>query len=228
MPKKKSARTPILNKAQRSKRFRMRFQDGTVEIGLGVLLLLETLLNESEHFVAGTQAARFLVLMQPFLSLILFVGMMYVIQIIRHRLIISRNGPKEIPLASPLLWASLLLMLLLLIAPLVWPLTSYTPQIYTFITAGLGVLIGTVLIVLGIQNQLPRFWIVGGWCVLVSGLFSFIGQPGTLPNRLVILLGISGGLIIAGGYVLLRFLRLTQPRSQSVKTTTGKPAKSKK
>ena len=228
MPKKKPTHPVPLTKAQRSKRFRMRYQDGIVEIGLGILLFLETLLNESEHLLQNTQSTRLLVLLQPFLSMAIFVVAMIGIDKVRHHLIRSRNGPQEIPLASPLLWTTLLLMVMLLAAPLVWPLQPYSLQIFTYITASMGLLIGGAFIFLGIQNRLPRFWIIGIGCVLLTGLFSFLGQPGTLPNRLVILWGIAGEMLISGGYMLQRYLHLTQPSSSSVKIEKKTAAKKTK
>jgi hypothetical protein len=210
LPEKPASTPAETYRTQRRKRFRVRYQDGMVELGLGMILVLETLLNESEHFSFTSQVTSLLVLVQPLLSLLLLTAGIFGIGYFRHRLLSSRNGPKEIPLAPPILFASLLLMLLLLIAPLVWPLQAYSAQIYTWVFCTLGLVLSSVFLGLGIENRLQRFWMLGLWCGVITLVFTFVGQPGLLANRLAILLGISAGLLASGGCALLRYLRYTQ------------------
>ena len=163
---------------KRQQYFRDRYRDGMVEIGIGMILILLTLLNKSEYFFTKqTAIMRILVLMQPLLSLLVFAGGVYGMRYFRHQLLLHRSGPEEIPLSSPVLWATLLMMVLLISAPLVWPIEAYAEAISAQFLCGLGLLLGVLMLGLGVKNGLQRFMLLGGGCVALTLLFTFVGIP---------------------------------------------------
>ncbi|MBI9049003.1 MAG: hypothetical protein JEZ00_06280 [Anaerolineaceae bacterium] len=209
---KKTVKSKTISEAARiKKRFRIRYQDGVVEIGIGCIILLLSLLNQSEHFTQDVEITRILIFVQPFLSLVIFSGGVYLIRYLRHVLLASRAGVKEIPLESPMLWVTLLMLVLLLSAPIVWPVVSYDEQIIAWVLGGLGIIAGLIVFVLGVINQFKRFMIVGTVLIAIAVLFTYVGRPGSLSNQLVILLGFSATFLISGGITLFHFLQNTSP-----------------
>jgi hypothetical protein len=195
---------PSLNRAV-NERFRMRYQDGVVELSIGVMLLLLTLINQSEYFFTNQEWVRLSVLVQPILSLVLFAGGVFLMRYVRGKVVGKRDDVEVVPLPSPMKWINLVMMILLISAPLVWPLQRYTANVLVLALGGLGCAAGFILLILGIYFRFQRFLLLGVMICILSILFSFVGEPGSLANQLAILLGVSGVFLISGGYTLFHF-----------------------
>ena len=214
MARKQKQRKPVgqpLTSPKRSERFRLRYQDGVVELGIGALLLLLTMLNQSEYFFKDEVVVQWLLILQPVLSLVLFAGGLFLIRFIRNKVLEKREDVQHIPLTKPMLWINLVMLLLLIAAPLVWPLRHYEADVMAWVLSGLGCITGLIFLILGAHHQFQRFMLVGGVIFALSALFAFVGQPGSLANQLVILVGVSGTFLISGGYALSQFMQGVDP-----------------
>lgn len=209
--KRKTIAKDLPTSPDQSARFRQRYQDGVVELGIGVLLMLLTFVNLSEYLFDNKDFVRWLVLLQPVLSLILFAGGVYLIRAVRKWVLQKWVGVEMIPLTKPMLWINLVMLLLLITAPLVWPLQRYDAHVTASVLGGLGCIAGLIFAILGVRHQFQRFLLVGGVIFVLAAAFTYVGQPGSLANQLVILLGTSGTLLISGGYSLWRFLQGVDP-----------------
>ena len=203
---RKSNEQPLTS-LERSERFRLRYQDGVVELGIGVLILLLTMLNQSEYFFTDTAFAHLLMILQPLLSLVLFAGGLFLMRFLRNKMLEKQKDVQHIPLTNPMLWINLVMLLLLITAPLVWPVQHYEADVIAWVLGGLGCVAGLIFLIMGVHHQFQRFMLIGGVVFVLSALFTFVGQPGSLANQLVILLGSSGTFLISGGYTLWQFMQ---------------------
>ena len=196
---------------ERRKRFRLRYADGVVELGMGTLLLLLTLLNQSEYFFTDEAIVIWLLILQPILSLALFAGGLFLIRSVRIKVLEKRDDVQHVPLTKPMLWINLMILLLLIAAPLVWPVRHYEADVIAWVLGGLGCISGLIILILGVHHQFQRFMLIGGVIFVLAAVFTFVGQPGSLANQLVILVGVSGTFLISGGYALSQFMQGVDP-----------------
>ncbi len=188
------------------------YEDGLVEIGAGVVILLIAALYLSAALFMPAPLGALVTAFAPMLVILLWVlGGRKLIQTLKEKITYPRTGYVKYhvdPRSRSIPRRVLVLIIAASVSALVIIFSANIPEyLYAVLT---GVLASVIMFIMGYQANVKRFYWIGLWVIGVGALVSFlpIAAPWDMPTLVG---GMGLGWLVSGLFSLAHYLRHTSP-----------------
>lgn len=194
-----------------------RFEDGIIELVMGTMFLLAGIYFYLQAVIENNQLAE--ILTASFA--LIFIGgwylMQYLIRSLKERITFSRTG--YVAYRKGQGKRAVRIIAAIVIAVLTGGLLAFaqikTPQEWNLMPAFLGLLIAIVLGLMGLQSELPRFYILAVISLILGGTFVSINLSNDLATASYC--GAMGVvLLISGSAILRQYLRQNPAQAEAI------------